>query len=300
MTAYYTPTGNPPASTRGTSSPLRAEFIAIQTGFTSAQADITTNNTTLTNSKANKAGDTYTGTADFTGGTVLVPTQTAGDNSTKAASTAFVVATSLNASLPGQTNNAGKYITTNGTTASWGYAANNAAAVFTASGSWTCPAWVTRAKITVVGGGASGGTSNNTAAPPSGAAGGAAIKWATVTPGGVYTVTIGAGGVAAGAGTSTNPAAGGASSVSGTGVSITANGGGSGAPSAGGTATGGDINIVGGTTAVPNGGTASLGGASIIGPSSSTAGQLGGGGAGGAVSGGAGNNGGSGIVIIEY
>ena len=40
--------------------------------------------------KAVKTGDTYTGTHDFTGATVNVTTQTAGDSSTKPASTAFV------------------------------------------------------------------------------------------------------------------------------------------------------------------------------------------------------------------
>lgn len=47
-------------------------------------------------------------------------TPTVGDSSTKIATTAFVAATSLTSALPGQTGNAGKYITTDGTTASWG------------------------------------------------------------------------------------------------------------------------------------------------------------------------------------
>lgn len=46
--------------------------------------------------RALKAGDTYTGTHDFTGGNPLVPTATLGDNSTKAASTAFVQAAIAN------------------------------------------------------------------------------------------------------------------------------------------------------------------------------------------------------------
>ena len=45
---------------------------------------------TLTSAKAAKAGDTYTGAHDFTGGTIAVPTATVGDATTKAASTAFV------------------------------------------------------------------------------------------------------------------------------------------------------------------------------------------------------------------
>jgi len=46
-------------------------------------------------------------------------TPTAGDSSTKIATTAFVTATAFSAALPAQTGNAGKFVTTNGTTASW-------------------------------------------------------------------------------------------------------------------------------------------------------------------------------------
>lgn len=76
---------------------------------------------TLTNSKAAKAGDTYTGAHDFTGGSIAVPTATVGDATTKAASTAFVSATAFNAALPGQTSNAKKFVTTDGTNAAWAH-----------------------------------------------------------------------------------------------------------------------------------------------------------------------------------
>jgi len=54
-----------------------------------------------------------------------VATQTASDNTTKAASTAMVqsailASSGISASLPAQTGNAGKVLTTNGTAASWG------------------------------------------------------------------------------------------------------------------------------------------------------------------------------------
>lgn len=74
---------------------------------------------TLTSAKAEKAGDTYTGAHDFTGATPTVPTQATGDATTKAASTAFVSATAFNAALPGQTGNDKKFVTTDGTNASW-------------------------------------------------------------------------------------------------------------------------------------------------------------------------------------
>jgi len=70
--------------------------------------------------KANKAGDTFTGAHDFTGATLTAATQSAGDNTTKVATTAFVSNQVLTATLPGQGGNAGKFLTTNGTTASWG------------------------------------------------------------------------------------------------------------------------------------------------------------------------------------
>lgn len=60
--------------------------------------------------------------ATTTGASIKVTTQTAGDSSTNAASTAFVAATAFSSALPAQTGNAGKFVTTNGTTASWAYA----------------------------------------------------------------------------------------------------------------------------------------------------------------------------------
>lgn len=74
---------------------------------------------TLDTGKASKSGALYTGTHDFTAAALTVPTQTTGDATTKAASTAFVAATAFNAALPGQTGNAGKFVTTDGANASW-------------------------------------------------------------------------------------------------------------------------------------------------------------------------------------
>lgn len=71
------------------------------------------------NSKAAKAGDTYTGAHDFTGGALKAPTLTAGTATTDVATTAFVASAAFSAVLPGQTGNAGKVISTNGTNASW-------------------------------------------------------------------------------------------------------------------------------------------------------------------------------------
>jgi hypothetical protein len=54
-------------------------------------------------------------------GTPTAPTATAGTNTTQIATTAYVVGTAFSSALPGQAGNAGKYVTTDGTTASWAF-----------------------------------------------------------------------------------------------------------------------------------------------------------------------------------
>lgn len=106
----FTGTATLPATTSiGTVSDAE---IARLTGVTSPiQAQI--------NAKGAIAGQTWTGAHDFTGATPMVPTAAGGDSSSKAASTAFVAAAAFTASLPNQSGNAGKFVTTDGTTASW-------------------------------------------------------------------------------------------------------------------------------------------------------------------------------------
>lgn len=65
------------------------------------------------------AGQAWAGAQNFTGATITVPTLAAGTATTAAASTAFVAAAAFSAVLPGQTGNAGKFVTTDGTAASW-------------------------------------------------------------------------------------------------------------------------------------------------------------------------------------
>lgn len=72
-------------------------------------------------SKADITGESYTGTHDFTGGTLKAPTMTAGTATTDVATTAFVASAALATALPGQTGNAGKFTTTDGTNASWSF-----------------------------------------------------------------------------------------------------------------------------------------------------------------------------------
>lgn len=108
---------------------VQGEFAAKFTGLSGAvtattaeinySVGVTSAIQTQINAKGAIAGQAWTGTQDFTGATVAVPTQTIGDSTTNAASTAFVSATAFSAALPGQAGNAGKFVTTDGSNASW-------------------------------------------------------------------------------------------------------------------------------------------------------------------------------------
>lgn len=106
-----------------------AAELNVLDGITSSTAElnildgvtVTASDLNTVTARALKAGDTYTGSHNFTGATVSVATQTAGDSSNKPASTAFVTSTSFASALPGQTGNARKFVTTDGTNATWSH-----------------------------------------------------------------------------------------------------------------------------------------------------------------------------------
>lgn len=100
----YTPTGTPPASTRAASSPQRNEFTSIAAAIAT---------------KGDLAGQVWLGNHDFTGGSVKVPTLAYGSTGNYAVSFDALNAYILTANLPGQGGNAGRFLTTNGVTASW-------------------------------------------------------------------------------------------------------------------------------------------------------------------------------------
>jgi hypothetical protein len=215
----------------------------------------------------------------------------------------------------------GNILTSNGST--WTSAAAPAGGfsniqVFASSGTFTVPAGVTKAKVTVVGGGGNGsaGTLNAqqslTSMGRGGGGGGAAIEVVTgLTPAGTVTVTVGGA-----AGTSSFGAfcsATGGANADGT-AALDSN-----SYANGGLGSGGDLNIQGGggngantTTQGGNGGSSIFGGgasgAQRLSGSGSTAGASGGaygGGGGGGACGipngnGAGGAGASGVVIVEY
>lgn len=101
----------PANTTLGSLSPTELSYVDGLTGPIQAQLD----------GKGDITGESYSGTHDFSVATIKVPTLPTGTNTTDAASTAFVNSTALSSALPGQTGNAGKFVTTDGTTASWAF-----------------------------------------------------------------------------------------------------------------------------------------------------------------------------------
>lgn len=167
-------------------------------------------------------------------------------------------------------------------------------AVITSSTSWTVPPYVYKIKVTLIGGGGGGAGADSSYNTAGGGGGAGLIKFFSVTPGDVYTITIGNGG---GGGSS-----GQASQIKLGSTVICTAGGGSGGyvtsaaiPGTGGTASGGDINITGSTGiyGYGNGGAAAFIG-TFVGQSQNASPNSGGGG------GGLSASGGSGLCLIEY
>lgn len=115
------------------------------------------------------------------------------------------------ATLPSQTGNSGKYLTTNGSATSWGSVASSQLqeVVFTSSNAtWTIPTGVTGVWALVVGGGAGGGASSTASASNAGGGGGAGQvieKYFAISGDTTLNITVaagGAGGTAGGKGSS--------------------------------------------------------------------------------------------------
>lgn len=218
------------------------------------------------------------------------------------------VSTTKHGFVPKAPNDPTKFLRGDGTFAVPGGSGGLVAVqVFTASGTYTRTAGVTKAIVELVGGG--GGSDTDTAGCGGGGGGGYAKKY--ITPGTTETVTIGAGGSAGDIGNGGGAAAGAGgttsfgSHCSATGGSAGSRGGGAGG--AGGAGSSGDINIsgqkggnsdatwsgAGGSTMLGPGGANILAGAGVAGA------NYGGGASGGQSSSGA--AGASGIIIVyEY
>jgi hypothetical protein len=68
---------------------------------------------------AQATGGTFSAASLALTGTPTAPTAAPGTNTTQVATTAFVTAAAFSSALPGQAGNAGKFVTTDGTNASW-------------------------------------------------------------------------------------------------------------------------------------------------------------------------------------
>jgi len=218
---------------------------------------------------------------------------------------------SFEGTLPAQASQGGKFLTTNGTVASWatvtaGGRLLRAPQVLTSGTSYTAPANCVAVYIEAIGGGGGGGGRQNFDYGTGGGSGAYCAKYFTVTPFASYTYAIGAGG--AGGSVGFPGGNGGTTTFTVGGTTISAGGGGGGyvgggtvfgsstavIGGAGGSAANGDINAAGSS------GESLIGAASFFGGGAafSGAGSTGGGGGGGSNGGGAG---GAGLIRIwEY
>ena len=180
-----------------------------------AQADQTIQNATFPTVRAdinNNLAALFTDSSGGTAPSVTVAFQdwidTSGANpiwkKRNAANNAWITLGTISAStiafegtLPSQTGNAGEYLTTDGTVASWGaIPPGSSKEVFTSSGTWVKPTAGTIALVTIWGGGGGGARYGGQAA--GGGGGGACVQrlfQLSDLPGSA-SVTIGAGGVA--------------------------------------------------------------------------------------------------------
>jgi hypothetical protein len=180
-----------------------------------AQADQTVQNATFPTVRAdinNNLAALFTDSSGSTAPSVTVAFQdwidTSGANplwkKRNAANNAWITIGTISAStiafegastLPSQSGNSGEYLKTNGTVATWEPVISgiNAADVFASSGNWTCPAGVQKVLVSVIGGGG-GGRAGGAPGGGDGGHGGYGVGVLTVTPGTVYTVTVGSGG----------------------------------------------------------------------------------------------------------
>jgi hypothetical protein len=279
--------------------------------FPTVRADINNNLAALFSANSGSTAPSVTVAfqdwIDTSGASPLWKKRNAANNAWITIGTISASTIAFEGTLPSQTGNAGEYLTTDGTVASWGVIAQSDVQSFLTSGTWVKPSSGTFALVRVWGGGGSGGRQVIAGGGGGGACNEGLYKLADMPA--TCTVTVGAGG--AGRSTDGGGSTGGTSSFSGTGITTLfafgGNGGGSTASTSGtsGGVGGGNLAANGvGTGSMFTGG--SSGGTNTDGGNSSFGGAGGGGEllnigtdggnayAGGGGGGGGGNGGGSG------
>jgi len=187
---------------------------------------------TLTNKTISGSSNTITNVSLSSGVTGTLPIANGGTGQTSANA-------ALNALIPSQTGNNGKFLTTDGSNTSWGTLSSLsgrlvAYTVITGSTTWTKNASTTKVLVELVGAGGGGGGASNTASADLGGGGGAggyARLWIT-SPNSSETVTIGTFGTG---GTGIGPTDGGSGGSTSFGAWCSATGGSGGGKCSGGT-----------------------------------------------------------------
>jgi len=291
--------------------------------FPTVRADINNNLAALFSANSGNTAPTVTVAfqdwIDTSGTDPLWKKRNAANNAWITLGTITGSAIAFEGTLPDQTGNAGEFLTTDGTDASWAPITATgqllrAPQILTSGVSYTAPASCTSIYVEAVGGGGGGGGTSGAGGGGGGGAGGYCAKYFTVVAAVSYTYAIGAGGAGGPTGLSAGSAGGNTTFTVGA-TTITAGGGAGGvnegAGAAGGTCTNGDMNIKGGGGGSGNnedpggsGGNSFFGGGAQ-GPleANGVAGSSGGGGSGGgsAYSSRTGGAGGAGLIRIwEY
>lgn len=208
----------------------QADQVVQNDTFPNVRADINNNLAALFSCSSGNTAPSVTVAfmdwIDTSGASPLWKKRNAANNAWITVGTISGSTIAVEGALPSQSGQSGKYLTTNGTIASWGtIPPGSTKEVFTSNGTWVKPSAGTIALVTLWGGGGSGGRYQSGAA--AGGGGGACVQCLfqlSDLPGSAA-ITIGAGGAAVASGTNANGNTGGNSSF---GSLMTAYGGGGG------------------------------------------------------------------------